>query len=1102
MNKFLKKILDKLNKKFKEELERQKKFFKKPDVLVSLSITALVLLDKFRKERTSEKELKDFLRTNSVAKSIITYTSTVFNEDNLSELLLACLDNNENLIPELPENISESDLILLIDKDNDIDKKINYDKLHKLNLKFMNNTEIILVYTSLFYYVINLSKDLLTKTEFPSKYRTKYVQKLLRNLYGLIKIEVNSFETTRKKELENILDSLKQIDNILIAITLVSTIYILNRTKLQKLSRKTLQEISSDVICTDIPEAFDVSINRVPFEVTLSCPDIIDDVIVPHTPIELKLKELSCEITQNEEIIIDATESLDLTTYALIRNNKSKEILTPLVSKNSYVTQNLQIANLGNKVMYSPVNGYVDELNSNEIVIREISESDEDYLIMQINLFNTKYERFNNIKSFLKYYHVETLYPLMLATSIVDDSSTYDSMSGIEKQWKSIKKDFERIDKEYEKQIKKITGKNNVEKHAKNETLYEIKEQLEKQEEIFYSYVKLFKESAINIAKKTKAKSNEYELFEYYTLDLGAIFNGLENPSPLEIEFRDKINEFIRKRLIIDEYKKNKLENKINSQIKDIESGISLGNWFNKAMDIFKQHKKLSDVKTWLLGLANKNNKLESYEKIIYVNRVMFLLELYLNYDKLVEKYKILKKETTLKKETEKEGNYIIKFIENLWIEMESIPKEIKEIEKLIDSLKLFQTYSIIDWDGYKTRLYSLTDKPKCESKESNPYLNSKSQYGYDDIEYWLKYCAFATLASVTNPATGWSTGWIIPTPILFPVVYIPIKSITTKYGFIVIGISICGIWIFPWTLLVNLSSNHNTPIGNPAAAIKRKIDQLKITIAEQIQNLRKEYIKKLIDETDKKIKDIEFELKQQKQELILHKENKPSKYSKSNDNIKNGVHKNINYISEFAEWIEIKTILQEKLLSIKIKKWELEKIHKILTEAYKLGKSVKGSGKALEDTEKLVNKQLDKLTSLVDKIDDILAPLPITMKPETANFGITLKNIKPIIKITEDLDDNINENSLNKISDKFRLKNEDLVSSKYTNKISNSILNFKSYKNALSTNMVIIVKKDAFPSYELLKMTNIPWVSFLYKDFVTKGAQTYGWPGQIPLPI
>ena len=94
------------------------------------------------------------------------------------------------------------------------------------------------------------------------------------------------------------------------------------------------------------------------------------------------------------------------------------------------------------------------------------------------------------------------------------------------------------------------------------------------------------------------------------------------------------------------------------------------------------------------------------------------------------------------------------------------------------------------------------------------------------DIRYWLKYCSFATLASVLNPVAGWATGFPPPIgPIPFPVVYLPFKSFETKWGFIVVGLTITGIYPFPWVLFTNYSTNYNTPFGNPTALLKKGIE-------------------------------------------------------------------------------------------------------------------------------------------------------------------------------------------------------------------------------------------------------------------------------------
>lgn len=1223
--------MTKANLKFRLNAAWEKLFFSIPPKIELIKMAAMIALNLIIKQLLSggysKEDTKNFLRKDNRAKAILKFTSTDINNDNLSEILLACYGEVpiEN-IPIIDEELDANDILKTISELNDIDKKTSsiktkqlvdkikgtidsanalkgkikdqidqinkvsgeinnaitqaaaaYDMLlagpdmikaqieaekEKLKQEIENVKSKIQTYRFMLQYIIDQIKILFTKTEHPSKYRTKYLQKLIRNLYALMNEEYEQIKDKVGKEFEAIKSiyesfkaALKSIDTILIAVALMTSIYLINRMKLAKKSAETLKEIVADTTCQTISlEPSDVSINKTPFQITLTCPVITDDVIVPHTPISEKLKNLSCEVTQNEENINDAAAREDLATIAIIKNNKINDRLKTMLTKDSFVNQKTRIASINKQTIFSPVEGYIDKINKDEIIIRDIIDPEEDYLTSQISLLNEKYEKLNNTQTFLKNYYISSLYPFLLATSINNDSSTFNIVPivppiiGIESIYKNLKDDFSKINDEYEQQIKIITGKENVEQNANNETLYKIKDELDKLNELFYKNINLLTENAINKSKIATAKPNEFELFEFYSLDLGATFNGLNNPNKIEIEFRDIINEYIRKRYVIDGYQKNKLKIKINDVIQSIEKGNSSGDWFTIALNAYNQKKSLIDLKDWLTKLANENSDLENTEKIVRVNRVMFLFDLYLNTDQITQKYNLLKKETTPRKEVIKEGNNISKFMSDLWKDYEKIPKELKQIEKTIDSLSLFTTYSITQYEGKQARLYSLADEPKCKPKETDPYLNPKSQYGYKDIQYWLKYCSFATLASVTNPATGWSTGWITPSPIMFPVIYIPIKSIMTKSGFTVIGLSICGIYVFPWVLFANLSISYTTPFGDPTAALKKEIQALKKEISEQMVNLKKVTLKPILDSAKKDVDQTLKELTTFKKQLKKYRSEKPKRNTdlsafknaiseigkkeetvpteekiSSEENLKNKmeyakdkvddvkgavdaakalIEQNLAYLKAMEEWIKNMAETAELIATTQIKLWKNQIKYALIYDAINYGKSLKGVTDALEQIEKFMNDQLDKLEMAVENVGKILAALPISLAPETVNFGITLKNTKPIINISDELDDNINTEILDKIIEKFKLKNLDFLSSNYGSKISASILNMGMYKSTLSTAMMLIMKRDAFPKYENLKITNVPWIMFLYKDFVTEGAKTFGFPGQNPMPI
>ena len=153
---------------------------------------------------------------------------------------------------------------------------------------------------------------------------------------------------------------------------------------------------------------------------------------------------------------------------------------------------------------------------------------------------------------------------------------------------------------------------------------------------------------------------------------------------------------------------------------------------------------------------------------------------------------------------------------------------------------------------------------------------------------------------------------------------------------------------------------------------------------------------------------------------------------------------------------------------------------------------------KSIQKTKEIIDKQFSKLDQLIASIDPFLATLPISTKPESANFAFTLKNPKPIINIDTDLNESINIGILDGIIEKFKLKNEDFMSSSFFSKIPN----WGAYKKLLNVNKFTIIQKDAFPKYEDLKMINLPWLNFLYNNWTSVGSTCYGIPGFSPFPI
>lgn len=1170
--------------KFQLNMELEALYFSIPKkrelIEAAAMLTIELIINKLIKKQMSKNTLKYYLRNDPLSKAILQYSSDQINNDYVSDMLLQCYNETNEIKEEIDawdENLGEEDLLKRIDAINDIDKKVQnleiakgllmgvtsylinkeYTKLDisarvekikflqkqlisetsesvkqqinaqieeiKSEIEILNDRisqtiedikQQIKSFIAILQYIIEMIKDLFANTDHPSKYRLKYIQRVIRVTYSIIRNQSLHIHDEYKQLYQDILNALKSLDNILILIAMFTSIYLKNRLKLAKKSRQTLNEqIAPNYICSRPPEPFDVSINRIPLQITLECPRELDDIQVPHIPLSEKIKNLGCPTEGSMPTIEQPKIIPEIATYAIIQNNRSKEKFVLAAKKDDYVTQGTVFSYLGNMPIHSPVEGYIEDVSANKIILRDISEP-VDLLSDKINSLNEKYQELNDIKLFLKTHMVNSLYPSMLSIAIVDNKTTKNVNRGVDDEWKDIVKEYEKIQKEYDKNIKNVTGKNNVEKHAKNETLLTLKDQIENEEKKFNSSLKRLYNKSQNISKYTKAQKKEYKLFEYYLIDLGLELNQIENPSNLESKFRDKINEFRDRRYIVDNYNKNKIEDKIKDLIKKIEKGTTNAKrWLNRINEIYNTTKDISRVKDYLKGLADQNNKLDPIEKTSYVNKAVALYEYYVNVDKVVQKYNVLKKETTSKNETIKEGDWITIFLRDLINRYDELNKEIEEIQDIIESLSLISTYSLTTYNDKSARLYIIADDPSCDPIYKD-YVNPEPKFGYGDIQYWLKYCAFATLTSVANPVTGWSTGWILPTPILFPVIYIPIKPIQTKYGFIVLGLTVCGIYVFPMVIMANLSNNFVLPFADPLGAVKREIEEIKRQLAKSNEELKKLGIKPLLEKSKQRIEGHKENIENYRKSILKNKENKPKRYFSPEDkefnlsNIRTGVQQNMHYVEEMTQWTTRFAEYEELLIAEQVKLWKEQTIYQGLYKAYTLGTPLKGISDELYKTQEFINSQLDKLSGLLDSANQALAALPVSITPMTANFGFTLKNPKPIIDIDDELDDNVNETILNPIIEKIRLSNTLTMAKNLEQKLNSlpiNIFDFNAYLNTIVPLMSLpvggIIQKDAFPHYNLLKVTNFAWLKFLVK-FTSVGAKTYGFPGQLPLPI
>jgi len=1135
---------------FNKAIKSDKEFFDKPKALLALKIAslailnpllnqlksllqkkAIALLNKKFSQNFTDDDILDYVKNDRLLQRVIKFSSNDLDETIVSEIVLECENPDYFQNSPLLDQLEGDDFLKIAQQQSDFDNKVQKFDLSGLN-ETLNKIKGTLPWVFLVYTIILKVKEFLNQSEHPSPYRGKYLQRQLRIVAAILQEEKQKLQNLKpnldkeKEALSNLkseakegakeigqqidvmIAALKSLDAIIVASLLAASIYIANRKKYQKSSTEAFAENLGSLVCDAEIVTPDVSVISKPFDISaFSCPIETDDVAAVHEPIELKLDITRLEACDLEptapELVIDAKDSNEIAVKAIIDNQSSKNF-NILVTKDQTVTTRTPLGTLGGSRVYSPVDGIVAKILNNQIYLDDISDPENTYLEELMIQSQDLYRELNDTKFFLKDYYVNSQFPVMLRESPLIDASLSAAerlrivypTGGISKRWEKAIKDVDKAKENYEKKVQDITGQKNVEAKAKNEQLYKIKEEIDKQDDTFYKRLNVIAGEALNQSSVTLPKESEFALLEYYFDLYGKILDNFDQDSKVITPFRDELYKIIIERFFVDKWNEAKLAGRINDYCKDLAAGKFFQQLPDFAKEMKNRYKQGADVEAYVKSLGTKNTKLTEDQKGDLVRRIMFMFNFSLEIAQMIEN----KYETKLNKykATEHEANYIDTYCKNLWKRYDEIPKELEEVSKQIDDLgNSLTTYSIIDIDDEKYRFYGIGKERTCPNPEDEDF--TASEYGFGDMRYWLKYCAIATLIGVTNPAQSWSTGLPPPIgPIPFPVVYIPIKAFALNWGFIVIGISITGIYPFPWVLFANLSSEYHVPIADPATIIRKNVEALKKPLTKGLKEFKQVTLKGYLEKTKGEIENVTVEIDEVTERKRLHKLEKPKRDRTIEDS-------EVIYVKQLAAWTEKNLVLTERIATLKMNRFTLETKYKIVYEAYS-GSSVKDfpdpTIKAIQKSEEALNNQFAKLDQLIASIDPMLAPLPISTKPNSANFAFTIKNPKPVIKIADELNDNVNNNVLNPIIEKFKIKGEDFMSRNFNNKMQNSIINWKKYKTTLTAAMPTIVTKDPFPKYQNLKLTNLPWIAFLFKDFTPTGAKTYGFPGFSPFPV
>ena len=1125
----------------------------------------------------TDDQINEYVKRDPDLQKILQYAGNNLNESIVGDITLACTDPDyydrlrDNMAGTLglpDQQLNGEDFINIANQTSDFDEKISKFNSNDLN-KLASKIKGVLPYVFLVYVLVLKVKEFLSQNEYPSKYRGKHLARLIRIVGAMLqsayqtnkavientitntKESVNASVDSSKDIIKGLIASLKTLDGAISAILLAGLIYEFNRRLLQDKAQEELNSITSSILCP--PEGISMSITgdsnttRSLTDFSLkgfSCPIPLDNYITPHEPIEQKTQSFTCPLPQDtfaSTVLGPVAPLSPLATKALYSNIGVRTHFYPLPKPGDTVLPGTPLfTDRKDTIIFSEVGGKITSINEQdqEIIISDIYEPAVSPLQDTIDNLGNNMAELTNTKMFLKDWYIHTILPRILAISPKADPSTAAEgtpivyrTGGAEKRYEKAEKKQERIQKTYDKDARKVTGKDKVKENAENETLYKIKEDLERVEQVFYGSLHTQGIAAINQGKVTSTDNKEYVLIEWYMQIYQELLNAHSQSTTEEYQsvtapedkvqnkiltdFTKGINDILIQRYYIDGYKWELLTKKINQLSYELDRNMSKTEGDSRSYYQILEEKWVrnpqkgaelifSQIQAWgkkvqSTSTVDKNKLRSRIDALFTFSQSIALLN--------VNDWST---EETPIEATVREANYMANYMGVLWRNLTEIPKKIDENIVTLDEIGRSSIVpSVITRDDEQYKWYCVGDSRECPVPEvPDERLSPFSKYEFKDIQYWLKYCAYATLSSVLSLPPNWGTGIPPPFgPIPLPTVYIPIKAFQLAWGALVIGITITGIYPFPWVMIANLSNEHHVPLVDPATILTKQADVIKKGLLSKLRNFKREMLQSAMDDVKEDMVFYNVELDRIATSQATLRSNRPQR-NREAEAFGDKAAALAGYTQELTSWnvtraayAEEKVVIKSKLYTAQVK-WDM------------LKSAQDGSGKvdatdpqlvAVEASEKAIDKSFAALDKVIAAIDPFIAKIPVATKPGTANFAFTLKNPKPIQKMADGVNEQVNSPLLEKISKPFDLDKEDLMSTNYGSKIDQSYINGKKYMNTLAASSVALIPVDPFPKYEMLVPQNLSWtLKFLLPSWGPTGGGQYGFPGfpKIPLPV
>jgi len=1129
----------------------------------------------------SDDEIKRYVNSDKLLRSILSSIESDYTGDFNSYVLTECLKDEPpyNLLSK-SSTISLSkgeDYLSMAEEITDFDDKISFFNRTTYAIDYiLKDVESIFPLLLISYIFAIRTKDWLSRNTTPSLFRGIYLSRSIRMISSAIKYSKSRIRDRSKEMIstEGLTSSLKKIDTVIIAIGIAYGIYRKNKDILQKKSFSSFSDTIQSITCTVEPpesptdrplELSPIDISAYPF----SCPISLDDFIVPKYPIEDKIDDFSCPIdihsiySPNIESS-PAKYTLPLKAlYADLRTTLDRKNypLNILVSPGSRVSYGNAILTFGEKTVLSSVSGTVTRVSieKGEIEIDINSEDSSLGEYSNVNDIALLYRELSQVEDAIDSLSIQCLLPILLLNSHLLDSSISKSSivykkGGLEERVKEAQDSRKTIRDSYIKEVKNITKETRIKSLAeRSEDMKVIKEDIDSAKKRYFSNLERVYYLAIEKGKKTEVDKKYLELTDWYISLYYQLLSIRDSSKSLSYMVNTPIEDqisagvvskvIISLQAIVEEIISNRIrlfkgeeiaKSKIEELALYLDEGASLNKKYKKYYDyLYSEYKKslftgvgesqgtvsltpaLNSALKAIEALGKKNKKLTTEEKELVRFRIYTIFSLI---QRVEEKSTTVSTEViTLKDLTRRECSALQDFFTNLWKKYKEIPLRIDEIlSKLGDSSRIYLPELSLKRDSDVLKYYPISTNVECPKADIPDDISPFTTKDLKSLDYWVRYLSIATLSSVLSPP--WSIGIPPPINLPLPTVYIPIKPFVTEWGIILIGLTVTGLWVFPFILVVNQDILYHVPFVDPATAIKREIKALGEEIKKIEETFRektlKEYLDREVEKIDKLNRSIEG-LEAEKREL---RKNRPKRVRSIDDNSKGmefkekissveerakNEYENLDrYEKEVEEWAASLEDISSKILLLKRERYKEEVKANILSKAIR-GDRIKNASedlKPLESSQDRIDSLEDKLNSAVDKMNDILAAYPGSASPEKSYFFPTLKNPKPLQEIGTGVPE-INSPLLQALQKAFDISKEALSDISFPDKLNDTFLNSRKVYGDISLKRQLIIPVDPFPKYESLNLTNTSWTIGYLPNWGNIGNAQFGMPGFPRLP-